>query len=113
MTTPATPPAGWYPDPTGKPGNLYWDGAQWHSAIPAEPKPKSRARKFLWMALAGFVLQLAARNAGSPGSDLVPFFKLAGLLLLGIGLAGFSVMTLIEVAAERRAEKRQLGGPRG
>jgi len=65
------------------------------------------------MALAGFVLQLAARNAGSPGSDLVPFFKLAGLLLLGIGLAGFSVMTLIEVAAERRAEKRQLGGPRG
>lgn len=25
MTTPQ-PPAGWYRDPTGRPGDLYWDG---------------------------------------------------------------------------------------
>jgi hypothetical protein len=28
MTAPSTP-AGWYPDPTGKPGQMYWDGQQW------------------------------------------------------------------------------------
>jgi hypothetical protein len=28
MTTQSTP-AGWYPDPTGKSGQMYWDGQQW------------------------------------------------------------------------------------
>jgi Protein of unknown function (DUF2510) len=32
MTTPPPPQpsAGWYPDPTGKPGQMYWDGEAWH-----------------------------------------------------------------------------------
>ena len=43
MTTspPPQPPAGWYPDPTGKPGEMYWDGEAWHRLtpdIPATPK---------------------------------------------------------------------------
>jgi hypothetical protein len=29
MTTEPTP-AGWYPDPTGKSGEMYWDGQAWH-----------------------------------------------------------------------------------
>jgi hypothetical protein len=29
------PQAGWYADPTGKPGSKYWDGSQWHDALPA------------------------------------------------------------------------------
>jgi hypothetical protein len=29
MSTQSTP-AGWYPDPTGKSGEMYWDGQQWH-----------------------------------------------------------------------------------
>ena len=36
MTNPAAPP-GWYPDPSGRPGSLYWDGAKWHPAQPAVP----------------------------------------------------------------------------
>ena len=28
------PPAGWYPDPTGLPGQKYWDGAAWLVAQP-------------------------------------------------------------------------------
>ncbi|OBB15085.1 hypothetical protein A5761_15215 [Mycolicibacterium setense] len=24
-----TPPAGWYPDPSGAPGQRYWDGGRW------------------------------------------------------------------------------------
>jgi hypothetical protein len=33
------PPPGWYPDPTGKPGQMYWDGQAWQSAIPATTRP--------------------------------------------------------------------------
>ncbi len=25
------PSAGWYPDPSGKPGQMYWDGQQWRT----------------------------------------------------------------------------------
>lgn len=33
---PGTTPAGWYPDPSGAPGQRYWDGQQWtdHAAPP-------------------------------------------------------------------------------
>ena len=38
MTT--QPPApDWYPDPSGKPGLMYWDGHQWHTGIPETPPP--------------------------------------------------------------------------
>jgi TM2 domain-containing membrane protein YozV len=35
MTTEQQPSAGWYPDPSGKPGQMYWDGQQWHANVPA------------------------------------------------------------------------------
>jgi Protein of unknown function (DUF2510) len=38
MSTPP-PAADWYPDPSGKPGLMYWDGEQWHTDIPAAPPP--------------------------------------------------------------------------
>ncbi len=32
------PPAGWYPNPTGQPGQMYWDGQQWQTTLPpSEP----------------------------------------------------------------------------
>jgi hypothetical protein len=34
-----TPSAGWYPDPTGGPGQTYWDGQQWHTGIVAPTPP--------------------------------------------------------------------------
>jgi serine/threonine-protein kinase len=35
----SNPPANWYPDPSGKPGLVYWDGEQWHpdKVAPASP----------------------------------------------------------------------------
>jgi hypothetical protein len=34
------PPApDWYPDPSGKPGLMYWDGQRWHSNVPAAATP--------------------------------------------------------------------------
>jgi Protein of unknown function (DUF2510) len=33
------PVPGWYPDPSGKPGQMFWDGQAWQSAIPATTRP--------------------------------------------------------------------------
>jgi hypothetical protein len=33
------PAADWYPDPSGNPGLMYWDGQQWHTDVPATPPP--------------------------------------------------------------------------
>jgi Protein of unknown function (DUF2510) len=38
MTT-QLPPAGWYADPSGKPGQMYWDGQRWHTDIPTTTPP--------------------------------------------------------------------------
>jgi TM2 domain-containing membrane protein YozV len=32
-------PAGWYPDPTGRPGQKYWDGQEWHEGQSAQYPP--------------------------------------------------------------------------
>jgi serine/threonine-protein kinase len=51
-TNPLSP--GWYPDPSGMPGTLYWDGQGWRTApLPtagAEPKPGMSGRSpLLWL----------------------------------------------------------------
>jgi amino acid transporter len=33
------PPAGWYPNPTGQPGQMYWDGQQWQITLPPPAWP--------------------------------------------------------------------------
>ena len=43
MSAPTPLPPGWYPDPSGKAGQLYWDGQQWHTARP--PVPPSAQKK--------------------------------------------------------------------
>lgn len=50
MTTPAP---GWYPDPSGTPGQRYWDGAQWGPGMP-QPK-KSNAGKVALIVIASIV----------------------------------------------------------
>ena len=36
-----TPPAGWYPDPSGGPGQRYFDGHEWTVMAPPPPPPPS------------------------------------------------------------------------
>jgi len=37
---PPTPPPGWYPDPSGGPGQRYWDGSKWTDVnVPSTPPP--------------------------------------------------------------------------
>jgi Protein of unknown function (DUF2510)/Domain of unknown function (DUF4190) len=40
--TPSPPPAGWYPDPSGAPGQRYWDGTAWtdQDAPPTAGQPQ-------------------------------------------------------------------------
>lgn len=50
MTT--QPPPGWYPDPSGKPGQMYWDGQNWQpptaaTARPAAPTPWDQVRPYV------------------------------------------------------------------
>ncbi|QRY43121.1 DUF4352 domain-containing protein [Mycolicibacterium boenickei] len=50
MTTPAP---GWYPDPSGAPGQRYWDGTQWGPMVPL-PK-KSNAGKVVLIVIAAII----------------------------------------------------------
>ena len=44
-------PAGWYPAPGGKPGQMYWDGQRWHDPIPATSQPAwGQAQQYVDMA---------------------------------------------------------------
>jgi hypothetical protein len=40
-----SPPAGWYPDPSGAPGTRWWDGLNWseHTQRSSEPVPVATA----------------------------------------------------------------------
>ncbi len=66
MAAPAPPP-GWYPDPSGAPGQRYWDGHTWHTATPAsvKTKPMSTGSKLLIAggAIGGLVVLSAIGNA--------------------------------------------------
>ena len=37
---PPAPPPGWYPDPSGIPGQRYWDGQQWGPKAPAQQQSR-------------------------------------------------------------------------
>lgn len=79
---PALP--GWYPNPTGDIGKLYWDGQQWHTTIPAAHRrggPVVKAVAVAGMALSsvaglgaiGSALWWAAGNHGGPtASNTLP-----------------------------------------
>jgi Protein of unknown function (DUF2510) len=41
MTT-QPPGPDWYPDPTGNPGLMYWDGQQWHADLTSAAPPASQ-----------------------------------------------------------------------
>ena len=48
MTSAPSPPPGWYPDPSGAPGQRYFDGQQWTTHAPPAPK---KSRTGLWIGL--------------------------------------------------------------
>lgn len=68
--------AGWYPDPSGVPGQLrWWDGRQWTSAVQGgalQASPKRQSPWLLVVALVVFVALLAWFIRGNSGGDSIP-----------------------------------------
>lgn len=64
------PPAGWYPHPTGEPGQMYWDGRQWHIDVPAstptaeQPTPTTARPQRRTLLIAAIVAGLVAAGIG-------------------------------------------------
>jgi Protein of unknown function (DUF2510) len=63
-----TTPPGWYPDPSGAPGQRYFDGTDWteHRAAgqPVLPQPK-KSKKGIILGSVGAVLALAAEDGAA------------------------------------------------
>ena len=62
----AQPPPGWYPDPTGKPGQMYWDGQAWQTpptppayAHTPQRSPSGRTTMFV---IVGLIAAMAIRS---------------------------------------------------
>ncbi|MDV8057657.1 MULTISPECIES: DUF4352 domain-containing protein [unclassified Rhodococcus (in: high G+C Gram-positive bacteria)] len=75
MTTPRpATPAGFYPDPSGRPGQSYWDGNEWGGQPPEPPKKSHKLRKGLLIGLGVFVALVivvsltGTDDSGSTGS---------------------------------------------
>ncbi len=100
------PAPGWYPDPTGGPGQRYWGGAQWQ-APPPPPAPMPPP-------YGGVRYELDAY--GQPLSDKSRL--VAGLLQLflgGLGIGRFYLATRISASSRlwlpsSPAESAQYGG---
>jgi hypothetical protein len=105
MNAHATP--GWYPNPSGMPGNLFWDGSQWHTGIPAAPKPKSLPKRLLWIALAGFLVMKAGMTV-DPGPDtrLGALITVVGLFVFAGGLFSAAVATITNEFRRRGGHTR-------
>jgi hypothetical protein len=84
-------PAGWYPDPTGKPGQSYWDGSAWIVAQPQAQYGGGAARLgpsvFATNAMA--VYSLALGGFSIPLNILCFMGAALGLPALGVGIIAF------------------------
>jgi hypothetical protein len=82
-SSPALPPAGWYPDPHGAGDQRYWDGAQWtaHTAAPAasggSTAPPAAAETAATLAITGPSTD-AARADTHSGASSAPGGAIAG-----------------------------------
>jgi hypothetical protein len=72
MTTPLPGP-GWYPDPGGGPGSIYWDGQRWVPAAPHTPGSVNQR------------IPATVRRSPLPGGGRL-YFALAGLVLVFVEL---------------------------
>jgi Protein of unknown function (DUF2510) len=82
------PPPGWYPDPTGKPGQMYWDGHAWQSAIPATTRP-------------AYAPPQRASDTPSPATRSKRNWLIALLVVVLIAAAGGGVVLLRNVLSSK------------
>jgi hypothetical protein len=127
MSYPApAPQPGWYPDPSGRPGQRYFDGHQWTISAPPQPSiiinnnfaaPASRPNTALHLALTVFTCGMwlpvwliialidnqQARAVGQPSRTnpvlVAVLAAVGGLYLIGLATASFQVfLSLLAIA---------------
>lgn len=92
------PPPDWYPDPTGKPGLMYWDGRQWREEMTAAAPPANPSRSQRPTLPVGLSLIALGIIAGAAGFLFaVPIAWTLGVLVLIVGL----VVMLVGLAGRR------------
>jgi hypothetical protein len=95
---------GWYPHPGGKPGNLYWDGSQWHTGIPATERT-STAAKLFWAAFAGFVVMKVPMWGGFEATRLGALLVIVGAVMWSGGLGGGATAAFFSWKDRREAAR--------
>jgi hypothetical protein len=98
--TPSLPPAGWYPDPSGGPGQRYWDGTAWTEPPPTTAQQQPSPEGFARGAQQRNGLGIAALILGIIGA-------LSGLIPILFWLAG--ILGVIGLTRLRRSWPRQTG----
>jgi hypothetical protein len=112
MTSPQTPPPGWYPDPEGGVGQRYWDGAIWTEHRTGQPPATAvqpvYAQRPVYPPAPGNGMAVAALVCGIVGAvfGLIP---LTFFIALALGL----VAVVLGPIAWNRANKVPAAGKKG
>jgi Protein of unknown function (DUF2510) len=101
MTQPA-PQAGWYPDPSGTPGQRYWDGQKWGPKAPAQQQPQVVIYNTNTVATPPPVYV-------STGPNHALHFVLT-LLTCGMWLPVWIIVAIIDAASRPRGQQSGKGG---
>jgi hypothetical protein len=72
----SSPPAGWYPDPSGATGQRWWDGQAWSATVAPEPQPSPTVPMYS-SANAYQVPQSAAAGSNLYASNRFTFITIA------------------------------------
>ncbi|AMT71994.1 DUF4352 domain-containing protein [Mycobacteroides abscessus subsp. massiliense] len=73
MSSPQSAAPGWYPDPSGAPGQRYFDGTNWTNTPPPPPVPApKKSRKWPWIVGAVVLVLFVIGLAGGKKDDEKP-----------------------------------------
>lgn len=85
----------WYPDPSGKPGLMYWDGRQWHTEMTATPSRAEQPPEELMP------------TATQPQRQTALIAALCAAVLVMFGIVGITTYLLLKQSHQPTAAPQQ------